>query len=130
MVKSVVVVKLPPAVVRLILPVTEPGITIATTCVAVPDTTMAVTPPIRKEVGVSRSVPVMVTRLPAEPEAGVKELIMGSWAYNPREHTEQNSSKQQVRIPVLPLLLTTRQIVIRPSPGNCVHDTGFIVQQV
>ena len=67
----------PPAVVKDIVPVTAPGITIPTRLVPVLEMTMAALPPIVKAVGVPRLVPVMVTNVPTGPLVGLKEVIVG-----------------------------------------------------
>ncbi len=75
-----VLVAVPAAVLMEIVPVLEPGITIPTKDVLVLETTMAVAPPIVKAVGLPKLVPVMVTKVPGQPLAGLKELIVGAWA--------------------------------------------------
>ena len=70
----------PPAVVKDIVPVTAPGITIPTRLVPVLEMTMAALPPIVKAVGVPRLVPVMVTNVPTGPLVGLKEVIVGACA--------------------------------------------------
>ena len=70
----------PLAVVNDIVPVADPGMTIPTKLVPVLEMTMAAVPPMVKAVGVSRLVPVMVTNVPTEPLAGVKEVIAGACA--------------------------------------------------
>jgi len=42
------------------------------------ETTIAAVPPMVKAVGLLKLVPVMVTRVPTEPLAGVKEVIVGA----------------------------------------------------
>ena len=76
-----VTVKLPGPVavlqaVTLTAPVAAPGMTMATSWAPVLVMGMAATPPIMMAVGLSRFVPVMVTRVPTGPEDGVKELMV------------------------------------------------------
>ena len=68
----------PPTVVIDTPPDVAPGITIATNCVPVLETTIAVTPPMEKAVGLVRLLPVMVTNVPTAPLDGVKEDITGA----------------------------------------------------
>ena len=70
----------PPAVVKDIVPVAAPGITIPTRLVPVLEITMAAVPPMVKAVGVPRSVPVMVTNVPTCPLVGLNEMIVGACA--------------------------------------------------
>jgi hypothetical protein len=70
----------PPAVVKDIVPVTAPGMTIPTRLVPVLEMTMAAVPPMVKAVGVPRVVPVMVTNVPTGPLDGLKEVIAGACA--------------------------------------------------
>jgi hypothetical protein len=72
-----VVVKDPPAVVIPIEPVAEPGITITTAVLPSFFIGTAVTPPIVIAVALSRFVPLIVTREPTTPLAGVKPVITG-----------------------------------------------------
>ena len=65
----------PPAVTDMV-PVIAPGITIATSAVLLPDTTIAAAPPMVKA-GLSRLIPVIVISVPTGPIKGVKEVIMG-----------------------------------------------------
>ena len=67
-----------PAVVKDIVPVAAPGMTIPTRLVPVLEMTMAAVPPMVKAVGVPRLVPVMVTNVPTGPLAGLKEVITGA----------------------------------------------------
>jgi hypothetical protein len=73
----------PLAVVKDIVPVTAPGMTIPTRLVPVLEMTMAAVPPMVKAVGIPRLVPVMVTKVPTEPLAGLKEVIRGAGKVNP-----------------------------------------------
>jgi hypothetical protein len=68
----------PPAVVKDMVPVDDPGITIPTRLVPVLEMTMAAVPPIVKAVGVPRLVPVRATNVPTGPLAGLKEVITGA----------------------------------------------------
>ena len=79
-VKFPVPVAVPPEVVIDNEPVAAPGITKPTSWVPVLEITRAVVPPIVKAVGLSRLVPVMVTRVPTGPLAGVKEVMVGAGA--------------------------------------------------
>jgi hypothetical protein len=85
-VKSFVLVTVPPEVVTEIVPVEAPGITNPTSVSPLLDITNAVTPPILKAEAVLRFVPTIVTKVPAEPEAGENEVIAGAtipaFAYN------------------------------------------------
>jgi hypothetical protein len=70
-----------------ILPVVVPGITIPTNVLPLFEITMAEVPPIVKVVGLFNSVPLMVTRVPIEPEVGVKDVITGwanTWLLQPK----------------------------------------------
>ena len=75
-------VAVPPAVVIEIVPVTAPGIIIATKTLPVLDTTIALCPPMVNTVGVPRFVPFMVTNVPTGPVAGLKEVMVGVAANN------------------------------------------------
>ena len=70
----------PLAVVKDIVPVAAPGITIPTRLVPVLEITMAAVPPMVKAVGVPRSVPVMVTNVPTCPLVGLNEMLVGACA--------------------------------------------------
>ena len=61
-------VAVPPAVVITIVPVTVPGITMPTSVVPLLETTMAAAPPMVNAVGVLKSVPVIVTKVPTAPQ--------------------------------------------------------------
>jgi hypothetical protein len=76
-VKLVLLYAVPSEVVTDICPVVAPAITVPTNCVPELETTLAVTPPIVKAVGLLRLVPVIVTLVPIPPEEGVKEVIVG-----------------------------------------------------
>ncbi len=73
----------PLAVVKDIVPVTAPGMTIPTRVVPVLEMTMAAVPPMVKAVGVPRLAPVMVTNVPTGPLAGLKEVMTGGGKVNP-----------------------------------------------
>ena len=75
--KFVWVETVPPAVVIEIVPVVAPGITIPTNVVPLLEITIALTPPILKAVVLARFVPVMVTKVPTEPEEGENEVMVG-----------------------------------------------------
>jgi hypothetical protein len=68
----------PPAVVTATEPETAPGITIPTNVVALFETAIAETPPIVKDDGVVKLVPVIVTKVPTVPVAGVNDVIVGA----------------------------------------------------
>ena len=78
-----VTVKLPeletvhPAVIT-IAPVVAPGITMPTNVVPLLDTTIAGIPPIVNDDGLLKFVPVMLTRVPTGPVAGVKAVMTGN----------------------------------------------------
>jgi hypothetical protein len=57
-------------------PVAAPGMTMPTSVVPLFDTTMAALPPILNSVGLLRLVPVIVTRVPTGPLAGLNEVIV------------------------------------------------------
>lgn len=78
--KVVVLVVVPPAVVNEIVPLIEPGITIATTAVPVFEITIAAVPPILTPVGLESPVPLIVTKVPTEPLEGLKDVMAGGWA--------------------------------------------------
>jgi hypothetical protein len=61
-------------------PVAEPGITNACNCAPLLDVTIAVTPPILKEVGLPRLAPFTIIKVPAGPDAGLNEVIAGDCA--------------------------------------------------
>lgn len=82
MVNLFVLVAVPPPAVIDTTPVAAPGITKPTSCVPVFETTMAATPPILNAVGLPKLVPVMVTRVPTGPCAGLNEVIVGPAASN------------------------------------------------
>ena len=80
-----VTVKLPelettvhPGVVITIAAVVAPGITKPTNVVPLLDTTMAGIPPIVNDDRLLKFVPVIVTRVPTGPVAGVKAVMAGS----------------------------------------------------
>jgi hypothetical protein len=77
-VKLVLLIAVPPAVVKTIFPVAAPGITIATRLVPVFETMIAFTPPIVNTVGLAKLEPVMVTKDPTGPFEGVKEIKAGA----------------------------------------------------
>jgi hypothetical protein len=79
-VKLMPLVAVPPAVVIDITPEAVPGITKPTNCEPVLEIAIAETPPIVNAVGLPRLVPVMVTKVPTDPMAGVKDVIVGGRA--------------------------------------------------
>jgi hypothetical protein len=80
-VKLLPAVAVPPAVVIEIVPVVAPGITIPTKVVPELETLIALTPPMLKAVGLVRLVPIIVTKVPTEPEDGENEVMVGGWAF-------------------------------------------------
>ena len=76
-VKLFVLEAVPSVVVKDTEPVIAPGITIPVKVVPVLETTIAVLPPIVNAVGLLKLIPVTVTKVPTEPEVGVKEIIAG-----------------------------------------------------
>ena len=76
-VKFAGLVAVPQAVETDIVPVTAPGMTIPTITVPVLETTIAGTPPMVKEAGLLKHVPVMLTSVPTGPDAGLNEEIAG-----------------------------------------------------
>ena len=68
--KLLVLVAVPPDVVMDIAPVEVPGITMPTTEVLLPETTIAAVPPIVNDVGLLNPVPVTVTNAPTGPDTG------------------------------------------------------------
>jgi hypothetical protein len=90
----------PPAVVIDTAPVTASGITMPTKVVPSLDTAIASTPPIGKAVGLLRLVPVMVTKVPTGPKAGVKEVMVGACALA-TWHIAAKNSRRMVRFFIL-----------------------------
>jgi hypothetical protein len=66
-VKLLLLVAVPPAVLKDTVPVIAPGITIPTRLLPVLEITMAFAPPILKMDGLVKFVPVIVTRVPTAP---------------------------------------------------------------
>jgi hypothetical protein len=76
-VKLVGLVAVPPGVVTLMGPVVAPSGTVATISVGVFDVIVAVIPLNVTEVAPARFVPVMVTEVPAAPELGLNDVMVG-----------------------------------------------------
>jgi hypothetical protein len=91
-----VLVAVPPEVVIEITPVTAPGITRPTRLVPVLETTIAVSPPMLKAVGLPRLAPVTVTKVPTGPRAGANEVIDGDAANAVRTNTRQKISAGKI----------------------------------
>jgi hypothetical protein len=101
-VKLVGLVAVPAGVLTVMRPVAAPAGTVVTIWVAVADTMAAGVPPNATAVAAGRFWPVMVTVVPAAPEAGVKPAIFGVTAVVIRP------------IALPPRLVTVPVVVIRP----------------
>jgi hypothetical protein len=81
-VKVVPLTAVPSAVVMFTVPVVVPGIKRPVNCVPVLETTIALTPPMLKAVGLPRLVPAILINVPTGPLAGLNEVITGGTANN------------------------------------------------
>ena len=113
----------PPAVVVTeITPDAAPGITIPTSVVPLLETTIAVTPPMVKAVGLPRSVPVMVTSVPTAPLDGLKEMMVGACAITPKVNVIKNNTITGSH--------AHRKFFCLTGPGSTHPDFDFIENEM